>query len=239
MNTFYTQHIYVLYQNENEYTRFKNYIEKYKIKLDYEMIKSVPVVLDENLNNKKNLNSTCKYLNNYMKRYINYKLNPKQISHIKSIKKIINNAIINNYDSITILEYDVLFHKNFSDLLPNYKNLINNSDIIYLGSSQSSWYNPITLEKIEYHSNYYTANHSLGTFAIILKKQVFKKYIEYLDAFLFSSDIVLSIISKYYKSIVIYPNLIICDVTKSTILEDRDEMKTFIKFKWDKKIYMT
>ena len=124
MNTFYTQHIYVLYQNENEYTRFKNYIEKYKIKLDYEMIKSVPVVLDENLNNKKNLNSTCKYLNNYMKRYINYKLNPKQISHIKSIKKIINNAIINNYDSITILEYDVLFHKNFSDLLPNYKNLI-------------------------------------------------------------------------------------------------------------------
>ena len=68
--------------------------------------------------------------------------------------------------------------------------------------------------------------------------KVYQIYLEYLEKFLFSSDIILSIISKKFKSIVIYPNLIICDISKSSILKDRNEKETLLKFKWNKLNYI-
>ena len=137
-----------------------------------------------------------------------------------------------------ILEYDIYFHKNIEDKIKQYENIINNCDIIHLGSSQNFWYNPIDKTKIEYKENYYINNHSLDTFAIILKQNIFDTYISYLSTYSFPSDIILTIISKQFNSIVIYPNIIICDISKSTILNDRDSIKTFIKFKWNKNNYL-
>ncbi len=242
MDKFYTDNIYVLIKDNDERNRFESYISK--VNVNYDFFNSVKFN-DTDLNDlfiltkSKNINNiNDSYLKNYYNKYKNYKLNRNQISHIKSIIGIIKDAIKNNYKSITILEYDIFVNKDLNTLLPKYKNLIKNCDIIYLGSSQHYWYNPINYTKITYHQDYYDANHSLGTFAIILKKKVYQIYLEYLEKFLFSSDIILSIISKKFKSIVIYPNLIICDISKSSILKDRNEKETLLKFKWNKLNYI-
>lgn len=234
MNKFYTDNIYVLYQNNSEYDRFINYTSTFPF--IFEMISSVPVDNTKILETKKlNINNN-EYLKLYIDRYKERTLNKNMISHIESIIKILKNALANNYKSITILEYDVFFHKDINKLIPDYQNLINNCDIIYLGSSQSYWFNPITMEKIEYNLNnkcsHYIANHSMGTFAIILKQKVFNQYIELLESYIFTSDVALSVLSKKFNSVVIYPNIVICDISKSTIMQNRNIKETFLKFKW-------
>lgn len=246
MNNFYSDNIYILYQNDNEVERIVNYIKYIHENIDfdfkYELIKASPIEDFDNSKYDRTKEYSNDYLNECLKKYIDYTLNSNQVSHIRSIRKILLDAIKNNYSSITLLEYDIYFHKQIKELLPKYKNLINNCDIIYLGSSQTFWYNPINLSKIEFTRNkdfsYYKSNHSLGTFGIILKKNVFKEYLKTLELFLFSSDIVLSITSRQFTSVVLYPNLVICDISKSSILNNRDLNRTYIKFKWNIKNYI-
>ena len=112
MNTFFTDNIYILCQNNDELNRINNYIKKHKININYELIKSVKID-DSEVNTDRNKEYDNDYLNLCLKKYKDYKLNKNQISHIKSIKKILLDAINSKYKSITILEYDVYFHKNF------------------------------------------------------------------------------------------------------------------------------
>jgi len=55
---------------------------------------------------------------------------------------------------------------------------------------------------------------------------------ELLNSYLFTSDVALCIVSKKYNSVVIYPNIVICDISKSTIMQSRNIKATFFKFKW-------
>lgn len=226
--------IYVLYSNDTEKERINNYFKKHNININYTLFKA-DITYKEHNKNKINNNF---YFNKYLLFYKKYKLNKNQISHINSIKNILFNAKENNYKSILILEYDIYFHKDINNKLLEYKHIINNSDIIHLGSSQSYWYNIVDKTTINYKEKYYINNHSLGTFAIILKNNVYDVYISYLSTYTLPSDIILTIISKQFNSIVIYPNLIICDISKSSILKNRDELKTMIKFKWNKNKYL-
>jgi hypothetical protein len=232
MIDFYSDKIYILYNLESEKKRIISYLKNYNI--NYTLFKA-----DKTYLKKEVFESKDGYHMMYINAYKNYKLNKNQISHINSIKNILTDAINNNYNSITILEYDIYFHKNIEEKLKQYENLISNVDIIYLGSSQKYWYNPVNISKIEYSidNTYYNANHSLGTFGIILKKNVFKMYHNMLSTYTLSSDLILTIVSKKFKSVVLNPNIVICDVMKSTILQNRNVIETFIKFKWNKNNY--
>jgi hypothetical protein len=224
---FYVDNIYVLYNTEIEKERIVNYLYNYNLK--YELIKAISSNNINKINNKNFIEIFDIYINYYK----NYKLNNNQISHINSIIYILKDSINKNYNSILILEYDIYFHKNINNLLKEYKNLIMNNDIIHLGSSQKYWYNIVTKTKIEYKDKYYYNNHSLGTFAIILKKNVLNMYYNYLSTYTLPSDVILTIISNKYKSIVLFPNLIICDLSKSSILENRNMLLYSIRFKWN------
>jgi hypothetical protein len=224
--------IYILYSNDEEKNRIKLYLKNYDIK--YNLFKSDNTFIEQNKQYIKN----DYYFNMYLKFYKNYKLNKNQISHINSIKNILLDSKKNDYKSILILEYDIYFHKNIKEKLKEYKIIIKNSDIIHLGSSQHFWYNPVSRTLIDFKNTYYINNHSLGTFAIILKNNIFYTYISYLSTYSLPSDIILTIISQKFNSIVIFPNIIVCDVTNSTILHNRDELRTFIKFKWNKNNYI-
>lgn len=222
--------IYILYSNDDEKNRICIYLQNYNF--NYKLFKSDETFIEKNKTNINNI-----YFNKYLNFYKNYMLNKNQISHINSIKNILLDAKNKKYKSIMILEYDIYFHKNIEEKIKQYENIINNCDIIHLGSSQSFWYNPIDKTKIEYKEKYYINNHSLGTFAIILKQNIFDTYISYLSTYTLPSDIILTIVSKQFNSIVIYPNIVICDISKSSILKNRDSIKTFIKFKWNKNNY--
>lgn len=235
-NKFFTDNVYILYSTDEEYLRFKNYCDSTNFKIDCQMFKSE---IQEKYCNIKNDNflKDIKSFQNFFKHNKNSKLNSNQKSHIYSFINILNDAIEKKYESICILEYDILFHKDIDKILPLYYNLIKNSNIIYLGSSQYFWINPINNKSINFYDKYYEANHSMGTFGIILKSNIFNIYINILKQYLLPSDVCLSIISKYCKSYVCYPNLVICDISTSNLKNDRDIYLTFDKFKWDIKKY--
>ena len=222
---------YILYQNDEELERFK----KHNIFKDNIYFKSKIF----NIKNKDKYN-VPRFDNKYNNFY-NKKLNKNQLNHLYSIKTIIEDSIKNNYKEIMILEYDVYFHKEFNYLYNKYKKLIDNNDIIHLGSSQHQWYDKFSGDKIKINKYndlmFYKNTHSLGTFAVILKERVYDEYLNFINYCLYEdnfypSDVILSIISKNYKSIVLYPNLIICDISKSTILKRDNYRKNLITFKW-------
>jgi hypothetical protein len=235
---------FILYQNENELNRFNKYLPTDIKNLFEDIIYFKSCIYENTKYNFNNINN-INYFDIYKKIYKN-KLNKNQLNHLLSIKKILEEALKKNYDSIFILEYDVYFSKNFTELYDKYKNLIKNNDIIHLGSSQHKWYDIITNEKINIKEwkniKYYNNSHSLGTFAIILKNSIYLEYLNFINYVLtsyqyFPSDVILSIVSRNYKSIVLYPNLIICDLENSSIIK-KDRSNDYIKFKWYKHKYI-
>jgi hypothetical protein len=248
--------IIILYQNDEELNTIqeyiKNYINNYTfIGSNNNFIQDNKIIyfksyIYNNISVRKNNNiAEYKYIDIYKKIYTK-ELNQRQLNHLLSIKKILELSIGENYESIMILEYDVYFHKNFNELIKKYDFLIKNNSIIHLGSSQHKWYDIITGENINIKQwkdiKYYNNSHSLGTFAIILKKDIFMEYLNFINYVLidykyFPSDVILSIISRNYKSIVLYPNIVICNLDKSTIIE-KDRSDDYIKFKWFKNNYV-
>ena len=235
--------VYILYQNDEEMKRFKNHIPSdFCNEFNLKYFKSY---IFKNFNNFNYNNFNYSFLDTYKTIYRN-KLNNNQLNHLLSIKKILEDSLKHKYESIMILEYDVFFHKDFMNLFKKYDSLIKNNDIIHLGSSQHKWYDILDNSKIiikEWKDNkYYINSHSLGTFAIILKNNIFFEYLNFINYVLtdynyFPSDVILSIISRRYKSIVLFPNLIICDLDKSSIL-NKDRSNDYIKFKWYKHKYV-
>jgi hypothetical protein len=235
--------IIILYQNDSELDRIKKYLNNINSNLLKNIIYFKSYIFKNEKYNFNNINTS--YFNDYKNIYIK-KLNQNQLNHLLSIKKILELSIKNRYDNIMILEYDIYFHKDFNNLYEQYKKIIKNNDIIHLGSSQHKWYDIITNEKIcikEYGGlKYYNNSHSLGTFAIILKNNIYIEYLNFINYVLtsyqyFPSDVILSIISRKYKSIVLYPNIIICDLDNSSIIKKNRE-KDYIKFKWYKHKYI-
>jgi|SaaInlStandDraft_6_1057023.scaffolds.fasta_scaffold01732_9 hypothetical protein len=219
---------YILYQNDNEK----------EIYIKHNIFNNIIYFKSHIYNNQQFNYNKPKYDNKYDLIYKN-KLNQNQCNHQYSIKLILEECINNNYNEIMILEYDIYFHKKFHKLYLEYNILIKNNSIIHLGSSQHQW-NNIKIKKYK-NITFYKNSHSLGTFAIILKKEMFNDYLNFINYNLskinvFPTDVILSIISNNYKSIVIYPNLIICDISKSTISIARD-IKTLIQFKWNMNNY--
>lgn len=143
-------------------------------------------------------------------------------SHIEIIKE----AKSKDYQRILILEDDVQFIENIN-LYLQYLRKISEWKLLYLGGSQHNWNN------IEYLSNFYYSNQTLGTFAYGVDHSVYDDIINYNHTK--SIDNHLSDIQKkYYKQCyTFYPNICIADVTSSNIREPRDQNLHNKLMKWD------
>lgn len=144
--------------------------------------------------------------------------------HIHSFIAIISDAIKNNYNNILIFESDIYFDENFDNKftkIPEYK-------ILYLGCSQHNW------NDIMIYDNYYYANKTCGTFAVALNKTILNEYLCLLGEFKYPSDTCLfQLQEKYYgQCFVIYPNIVICNVTDSSTNRSRSQYDMIEKFKW-------
>ena len=176
--------------------------------------------------------------------------NEKQLGHIRSFINIIRNAQKNNYKKICILESDALFHKDFQSLLQNYKETISTYPLFYLGSNDSrvkitnSFSEKLDIpEKKKQFTNLILKNYQLyqekkvyqphlpyGTFAMIIDQSLFQSVLDTLLLQIFPTDVLFFYIQHQLNESNInwgtaYPNLIIADVSKSSILEDRDPVK--------------
>jgi len=81
--------------------------------------------------------------------------------------------------------------------------------------------------------DYYCAHKTCGTFGIIIDSTIFQEYLSLLEEKTHPSDICLFVLHKKYNNCyVTYPNLICCDVTKSTTSGRRIQIDMMNKFKW-------
>jgi hypothetical protein len=210
MNTLF-DNIYVLYINETELGRIKHKINKKNIKVEYFMGIDGRE-LQEEFDKQNNISTIGAY------------------GHIHSFINILKDSIIKNYEKILILESDIYFSINFTKEIEKIRHI--NYKLLYLGASQHKWYNHKHLIKNEFYPAYET----YGTFALCLDNSILTEYLHILEKKEKPSDTCLLELQKKYKNecFVYYPNIIICDLTKSSTSGERNQAQYMEKFKWDR-----
>ena len=149
----------------------------------------------------------------------------------QSNKRILEDAIKNDYESILIFQDDIYFHNEFDTLLALHYEEIKRSDIFYLGATEHSegikknkWANPSwnydksKKDKQDY-LKYRPTLQTYGEFGVYIHKNVFQELLEIVSQECFASDQSLGLLSsgKYKRrSWVSYPNLVIADMSFSS-----------------------
>jgi len=147
------------------------------------------------------------------------------MSHIQVLK----DALKNNYGSIIIFEDDIILTKPWSIILKELKKINNsNRQLIYLGSSQYNW------ENIIIKDGYYFSNSSFGTFAYMVKRNLYSILLELFEKKTKAVDNYLVDFQKqnHEKCVVMYPNTVICDLEHSSISKPRKNEEFYKKFRW-------
>jgi len=149
--------------------------------------------------------------------------------------RVIEDAIKNSYDKILILEDDIILHKNFNELFSLFYDRINSWDMLYLGCSQR----PNTWHLVDIKNNTYKSKQCNGTFAYGLDNKIYKDVLEKYRTKLNYVDTLLHYIQDKFNCFSIIPNLIISDVTKSSIRNGRIMEEYAEIMGWDLVNYIT
>lgn len=160
-------------------------------------------------------------------------INVGQLGCLLSHIKIIQFAKKNKYKKILICEDDIRIHKEIEDKIKNIEKL-DKWKLLYLGGAQDSW------KDIQIKNNFYFAKKTRGTFAYAVKEEL---YDEILSLFCIkrkpADRYLIDLQDKYKNQIpVLYPNLIISDLTESDISCFRNNNTWFRRFHWQKYDYL-
>jgi len=157
-------------------------------------------------------------------------VNKGQLGCLLSHLEILKYAKKNKLKKILILEDDIRLHK---DLLNNIRivNLIPEWKMLYLGGAQDNWSN------IKIEDTFYYSKETRGTFAYAIKYDFYDKLIELFEGKRKPVDRYLIDLQKNYKIPVIYPNLIVADLSESNISGYRNNNIWFKRFRWNKYDY--
>jgi chondroitin synthase len=172
-----------------------------------------------------------------IKRNSHFIESPGAFGYIYTYIDILKNALKNNYDKILIIEDDVIFSNDFENKFSDFLQRINADwAVLQLGASQYGW-DSIDLDKAKNNGFYYPRRlDTCGSFAIGISKKVFQDIIEeqsFFDApfdHLPMGEIYENNVGKCY---VAFPNLVMPDVSTSTIREGRNQWEHALKMKWE------
>jgi glycosyltransferase involved in cell wall biosynthesis len=157
---------------------------------------------------------------------------PGAYGYIASWIKVIKQAIKNNANKILVFDDDVIFHDNFENEVRLFFNTIGTKfKIISLGVSQHSW-----SKIIKKHRYYNPIEHTDGSFALGIDSSIFQEILDDASKYNIALDsgAIRNIYKKYQdECFVAYPNLVIADLTSSSISAKRDMNKLSEKFNWD------
>ena len=163
-------------------------------------------------------------------------VNKGQCGCLQSHVNILKDALEKNYETILILEDDVMLTKDFENQLKRITQTQQTNpdwNVIYIGASQHNW------TDIEFQKDFYYAKGATGTFSYIVRKAFyqilldeFEKRLKPVDNYLVDMQL------KYYKSmIVLFPNIMICNLEESNIGQQRNQILCATKFKWSLEEY--
>ena len=153
--------------------------------------------------------------------------NKNSLACLLSHLEIIKDAKEKGYGRILIFEDDVIFSKSFKSDISNIESF--NWKLLYLGASQFNW------DGIEVVNNYYKCRNTLGTFAYAVDSSIYDYIIEELSKRESSIDNILTKVQRKHKknSFVVYPNIVISDVSNSDIRSSKDEDDYAKVVRWD------
>lgn len=162
--------------------------------------------------------------------YIKYIPSSGSLAILFSMKNMLFDAIRQDYSKILVLQDDIFFIDNFYERLEEQLKIIKNIDwkLLYLGANDRNLRNKgdEELNKIKKNKYYFAEGNIDGAFGVIINNSIFIELIEEIDKFNlpFDSGPLKTIQKKYMKEcIVLYPNLIIADVTESDCRHSRNQ----------------
>jgi GR25 family glycosyltransferase involved in LPS biosynthesis len=163
-------------------------------------------------------------------------VNKGQFGCLQSHINILKDALEKNYETILILEDDVIFSKEAQkqfERITKIQSTRPNWNIIYLGASQHNWKN------IKMKDDFYYAQLTTGSFAYIVRMSFYQILLNEFEKRLKPVDNYLIDIQKtYYKSLfVMFPNIMICNLEESNIGLNRNQKVFSNKFKWSLEEY--
>lgn len=156
---------------------------------------------------------------------------------LKSYQTILEHSIEKGYEQILILEDDIILDNSFENKFQAFhQNIREDWKIIQLGASQHNW-SKVDLEEANKKGFYLPQyGETLGAFAVGLKRDVLNLFLNQIKLMDSPVDVgpLGEIFDKYRsQSYVVFPNLIIPDVTSSGIRDPLDQEIHAEKMKWD------
>lgn len=143
------------------------------------------------------------------------------MSHIEIIKE----AKSAKYKRILIFEDDVILSNEFNERISQINKL--SWELLYLGASQFNW------TGVKVNNGFYKCSNTLGTFAYAINSNIYDDLLELFETKRKSIDNLLSEYQlKNNQSFVIYPNIVISDVSQSDIRQSKsmDEYSKLMKW---------
>lgn len=162
---------------------------------------------------------------------------PGALGYISTYVEILKDAKRRNFESILILEDDILFTSDFEFKLNQlYSSVDENWKIIQLGASQYDWSSVDLVNATDVGYYYPKRLHTCGSFAIAINGDVFDELLElqsHLDAPF--DHLPMGEIYENYRGhcYVAYPNIIMPDVSESSIRGKRNQYSHSERMKWD------
>jgi len=169
-------------------------------------------------------------------------------AYLRTYKKILEEAQNKNFRRILCFDDDVIFHKDFNDLIDKaIQKVPQDWKLLYLGATQHLWdfpsaikYPDAAIKAYDSSQDYYHPLYTDGSFAVGIDQSIFSELINEIEKMncSFDSGPLRKIMQKSQDScVVIQPNLVIADVTESDIRSARDQTKLSQKLKWDLRFY--
>lgn len=162
-------------------------------------------------------------------------INPGIWGYYQVMINVFTDALKKGYKSILVFDDDVVFNKQFHYITSTLQELIKNKSwlTILLGASEQRWklYNEEYVRRV----GWYTPKRTDGSFAICYNYSSFQFLLHQCQKLVgtYDSNALRALYESYpTQNFVLYPNLVIADVSESTLREDHDMIKSSEKFKW-------
>lgn len=153
---------------------------------------------------------------------------------LKSMRDLFNHCKSVGYENVLVLQDDLLFHRDFlKNFYHTMRHNISDWKLLYLGAGQHIW----PEGKIRMCDGYYFANGTAdGAYANAFDSSIYDFVITEIEKFNISFDSgPLRATQRKYPDMcpILYPNLMIIDLTESDLRPSRDQDKFGGHFKWN------
>lgn len=166
---------------------------------------------------------------------------PGAWGYLKTYLNLLKDAKKRKFQRILCLDDDAIFHHKFETLFSqNIQQLPTDWKLLYLGASQKDWSIPKGLSFPKENGNtqtpFYFPLATDGSFAVGIDSSIFDDLLTAVSAMncTFDSGALMSIVNKFPTACyVLFPNLIIADLSESDIRGGKDVQEWANYYKWN------